>query len=325
LEVGQRRGDSWDKLVQRWNLDHGQMNGIFQAARHVASEASLPGEDRKAAIRLLGQGGDESKSKESKGDVQTLGELLGVRQAPDIELAAIAALAKRQEKSVVDALLGSWSSLGPEYRTAVLNVLLSRDAWTTELLNRIDRGQISAHQIGTSTRQRLLQHTQSNVRERAQQLFGVVSQQRTQLLERYTSVASLTPAPEQGAKLFAQHCATCHRLKEQGVALGPDLAALTDKSVTSLLVAILDPNRTVEPVYVNYTARLGDGRELEGLVVGETANNITLRSAGGVETVVLRSDLRELRSLGLSLMPEGLEQALNPQQMADLISYVQSK
>ena len=88
-------------------------------------------------------------------------------------------------------------------------------------------------------------------------------------------------------------------------------------------MAILDPNQAVEARYVNYTAVTKDEREFSGVIVAETANSITLRSATGEETI-LRKDLAHLTSSGLSLMPEGLEKVLTPQNVADGISFIRS-
>ena len=77
--------------------------------------------------------------------------------------------------------------------------------------------------------------------------------------------------------------------------------------------------------YTAYTAVTRDEREISGVMVAETANGVTLRGPGGREETLLRSDLREFRSSKLSLMPEGLEQALDPQAMADLIAALRGK
>ena len=97
---------------------------------------------------------------------------------------------------------------------------------------------------------------------------------------------------------------------------------MTGKPVQTLLVAILDPNQAVEARYVNYTALTKSEREISGVITAETASSITLRSPGGNEEVILRSDLKELTSSGLSLMPEGFEKTLTAQDMADLIAYI---
>jgi putative heme-binding domain-containing protein len=65
--------------------------------------------------------------------------------------------------------------------------------------------------------------------------------------------------------------------------------------------------------------------EVSGIMAEETPNSITLRGQDGREQTLLRSDIKELRSSGLSLMPEGLEAALQPQDMADLIAALQGK
>src|SRR5262249_9520473 len=83
-----------------------------------------------------------------------------------------------------------------------------------------------------------------------------------------------------------------------------------------------DPNQAVEARYVNYSAVTKSGREISGIVAAETPSSVTLRSAGGVEETVLRTDLSDFSSSALSLMPEGFEKILNPQEVADLIAYL---
>jgi hypothetical protein len=90
------------------------------------------------------------------------------------------------------------------------------------------------------------------------------------------------------------------------------------------MIDILDPNRAVEPQYMNYIAETRDGETLSGVMASETGNSVTLRIPQGAEQTVLRANLKALRSTGLSLMPEGLETGMSPQDLADLIAFVQS-
>ena len=53
----------------------------------------------------------------------------------------------------------------------------------------------------------------------------------------------------------------------------------------------------------------------------ETATTLKLRRAEGIDETILRSEIDELRSTGRSLMPEGLEQSISLQEMADLIAF----
>ncbi len=109
-----------------------------------------------------------------------------------------------------------------------------------------------------------------------------------------------------------------------GVEVGPDLATLNDKSPESLLIAILDPNRAFETKYVSFSVATVDGRVLNGLIASESATAVTLRRQDGKEDVLLRSEIQEMAASGQSLMPEGLEKDLKPNDLADLISFLVS-
>ena len=129
--------------------------------------------------------------------------------------------------------------------------------------------------------------------------------------------------PEQARPLFQKNCATCHQFKGEGTSIGADVASVADKPVDYLLAAILDPNRAVEARFISYTAVTRDDTEFTGIITAESPNSITLRSATG-EMTILRTDLRELTSSSLSLMPEGFESTYKPQDIADLIAFIKS-
>ncbi|RPI81332.1 MAG: hypothetical protein EHM42_10815, partial [Planctomycetaceae bacterium] len=86
----------------------------------------------------------------------------------------------------------------------------------------------------------------------------------------------------------------------------------------------LDPNREVNPQYLNYILVTTGGKSITGLIAAETATSVTLRRQENQTDTVLRSDIDTLRSSGLSIMPEGLEKDLDQQAMADLIAYLLS-
>jgi putative heme-binding domain-containing protein len=111
-------------------------------------------------------------------------------------------------------------------------------------------------------------------------------------------------------------------LQDAGFVVGPDLAALANKSTEYLLTSILDPSRQVDSRYIEYLATTKAGRSLTGILASETATSITLKGQEGKEHVLLRADLDELQSTGKSLMPEGLEKDLSKQDLADVMAYV---
>ena len=99
---------------------------------------------------------------------------------------------------------------------------------------------------------------------------------------------------------------------------------MKNKSAADLLITILDPNREAQPNFNVYTVVTLQGQIITGIIATETSNSITLRRAEGKQDVILRSNIDELISTGTSLMPEGFEKELTPQNIADVIAFVKS-
>jgi putative heme-binding domain-containing protein len=90
----------------------------------------------------------------------------------------------------------------------------------------------------------------------------------------------------------------------------------------AIVLNVFDPNREVNPQYLNYNVVTADGRTLSGMIAAESATSVTLRRAENASDTVLRIDIDVLKSTGMSLMPEGLEKQLDKQAMADLLAYL---
>ena len=147
---------------------------------------------------------------------------------------------------------------------------------------------------------------------------------RAKVIADYAGVEKLTGDPARGRAQFQILCVACHRLRGEGNEVGPDLAMVGTKPADWLLAAILDPSQAVEARYRAWSITLKSGETVDGIVSAETANNLVVRIAGGVEHPVLRSDIANLAPMKLSLMPTGFESALKPQDMADLLRWLQS-
>jgi putative heme-binding domain-containing protein len=144
-------------------------------------------------------------------------------------------------------------------------------------------------------------------------------------VDHYVNSISTAGDLERGTALFKKHCATCHRLNDEGNEVGPDLAALSDKSPRSLLTAILDPNRSIEDRYISYNVLTDDGLVVTGVISEETSNALTLFVADGKQKTILRSEIDSVQSSGISLMPEGFEKELSTDQASDMIAFLQQQ
>ena len=232
------------------------------------------------------------------------------------------ALGRTADARVPELLLRGWKGHSPQVRGAILDALLARESWTIELLSTLADGRVPPADIDPARRQRLLTHRKGELKARAEALFSHQATSRQRVVDAYRPALGLKGKPDAGAPLFKKLCASCHRLGTEGVEVGPDLATLNDKSPEALLIAILDPNRAFESKYAGFTVATDDGRVLSGLIAGETASAVTLRRQEGRDVVLLRSQIDEMAGSGQSLMPEGIEKDLTPQELADLIAFL---
>jgi putative heme-binding domain-containing protein len=145
---------------------------------------------------------------------------------------------------------------------------------------------------------------------------------------RKTIVDSYRPALEkkgdakQGLELYRKFCLPCHRAGKEGKDVGPDLSTVKQRTPEELLIAILDPNREVNPQFVAVRILTTGGDVLDGLVASENATSVTLKRQGGDTDTILRVRIEKLVRSTLSLMPEGLEKSVDLQQMADIIQFI---
>jgi putative membrane-bound dehydrogenase-like protein len=294
-----------------------KLDPVFAQARQDALDPEVPERVRLGSIRLLGRSGSEREE-----DWNVLAKLLRPQMPSNWQRAALAQLGRLREESVAPKLLSGWQHYSPAIRSEVLEKITSRPDWIRFLLQAIESGMVPPNQVPAAAQQKLLAHSQAQIRERAGRVFVQSGSDRKQVVEEYARAGKLPGVAERGREIFREHCASCHRLGEEGLHLGPDLSSFSRQSTELLLTAILDPNQAVEAPYVNYTVLTRNGREFSGIISAETPNNITLRLTGGFEEVILRSEIVELTSSGLSMMPEGYENFLSPQDLADLFAWM---
>lgn len=276
---------------------------------------------RVAAIKLLGRKFDHEFVDESANLPEQFSKLMESRFAPEVQLAALNALLRCQPDEAAAKIVAQWTNHTPQLRQEAIDLFLSREDWTSELVVGLERAAVNVGDFDAARRQRLLEHPNADLRARAEKLFGSVAAP-NELVTAWESALQLSGDAERGKAVYAKVCSVCHVLDGVGHEVGPDIAALTTRTPEAFLVSILDPNREVDGRYLSYTALLNDGKTVSGLLVAETATSVTLREQGGKDHVILRADLDELRTSRKSVMPEGIEKDLDRQSMADLLEYL---
>ncbi|MFO1094083.1 MAG: c-type cytochrome [Planctomycetaceae bacterium] len=205
-------------------------------------------------------------------------------------------------------------------------VPLARTDRRAKLFDAIESGAIAAADVPPVRRSLLLKSGDPATKARAEKLFGseATPAARRELIARYRQALAGTPDPAAGRVIFTRECANCHRLGGEGHDVGPALVTVRARTSAEILEHILDPNREVSPHFLEYVILQHDGTIKTGAIAAETPTSFTLRQPLGKQETVLRSDIDTVTSSGKSLMPEGLEQKVTPDEMRNLIEYVRT-
>jgi putative heme-binding domain-containing protein len=130
-----------------------------------------------------------------------------------------------------------------------------------------------------------------------------------------------------GSTLFAGKaaCSQCHKIDNQGSKIGPDLSQIgAIRTRRDLVEAIAFPSATFargfEPVSV-----IVNGRPLNGVLARETAKEVFLMTADRATIAVPRDDIEDIIPSRISIMPQGLDRNLTPEELRDLVAYLSSR
>jgi putative membrane-bound dehydrogenase-like protein len=294
-----------------------RLGDVFASARRLVTNSAAPENSREAATKLLGHGPLSSE------DLILFCNLVTGSTPNTIRAAALAALRRQRSNEIATHLLGQWRQTAPAVRTELVTMLISREGWARALLAAVRQGTVSATEISITDRQYLLRKASDEIQQLAAQVFPAQTiTSRSEVLHKYEAVNSLSGDARNGADIFSRNCATCHLIDGVGHDVGPDLATLRNKDTDYWVKNILDPNAVIEPRFVSYEIELKDDRAISGVTKSETGSSIIVAGGSGVTETIERGDIVAIRASTLSLMPEGLEQGITVQEMADLITFL---
>jgi putative heme-binding domain-containing protein len=125
-----------------------------------------------------------------------------------------------------------------------------------------------------------------------------------------------------GQTIFRRVCGQCHKIYGQGAEVGPDITRNGRASFEQLLSNVFDPSLVIGAAYQAQTVITRDGRVLTGLLSEDSPQRVILKMPGDKQEVIAREEIEESVRSSLSLMPEGLEKQLQPQELADLFAFL---
>ena len=295
---------------------HKRLNAILDQAEAMVKDEKGEGWSRALALNVLAN---------SRLEVARQFFIQMIKADKPIELQATCArlFPKIADEKLLKELFKHWNELSLATRRSVVTTVASSLKFAPGLVDAMAQNQLSAAEIDPASRNILRKLGDPAFQTRvANTLKDAPTSDRKELIRKYEPALSMSASTSKGKMLFEKNCQTCHSYRGKGARVGPELVSVAGKNKLDLMISILDPARDASPDGMGVIVLTKDGRTLSGLLIQENASMIRLRRAEGLEDEVARAEIEAIRSTGRSLMPEGLEQVLNHQDIADLIGFL---
>ena len=288
--------------------------------------------DSVARLIELGMSGDvdstsvaafEALLSADKGDALTL---MLLSEKPEVASRAAEVLALcngRGTVKLMTAVLNDAKAL-PEAHMAVARGLARTDQGAQLLLDAARDGKLP-NEVRFIAGSALRSNRKDEIRKAANELFPSPKSLGKEPVPPLAELVTRNGDAGSGEKLFKTTgtCANCHQVRGQGKVVGPDLTEIGSKLTReAMYVSILDPSAGISHNFESYSALLESGQVIVGLMVSQTDDKVTLKDAQGIERVMPKSEIEQLKKQDKSLMPENLIEALSTKDLVDVVEYM---
>jgi putative heme-binding domain-containing protein len=253
--------------------------------------------------------------------------LVSLLNEPEFRLDAIRGFAAIENSKASKILLKYYVDWPSEHRQAIVETLATRKSYAEALLDTIKTVGIPKEDIPAHVARSLGFLLGDSFVE----VFGDVrelSQDRTAQIAKYkkllTAEALETADPGKGRAIFKKTCAACHTLYGTGGKIGPDLTGSNRANLDYILLNSVDPSYDVPVGYKMIVIQTVDGRVLNGVIAEEDGQRVILKTVEQPRVVVLKSDIEDRLISPKSMMPDGQLEQMKPQEVKDLIKYLQT-
>ncbi|HMJ66665.1 MAG TPA: family 16 glycoside hydrolase [Candidatus Binatia bacterium] len=305
------------ELAQSLSLTFGSASAMG-ALRKTLIDANADAAMRRNALQALVQAKDPALPS----------VLQGLLSDPALRAAATRGLAAYDDPQTADAILKVYNSLNQSEKKDALNTLVARNSYAKALLVAVEKKAVPTRDLSADIVRQLRTFKDEEINKQVQKLWGVAREteaDKVAEIAKYKRMIEIEPAgdPSRGRAVFARTCQQCHTLFGEGGKVGPDITGSNRGDLDYILLNAIDPNAVIPNEYRTSTLETKDDRVITGIVTKQDENAVTIVTAN--ETVLVpRGDVKSLQQGEVSMMPEGLLQALSNAEVRDLVAYLKS-
>jgi putative membrane-bound dehydrogenase-like protein len=263
-------------------------------------------------------------------DAEGAGQLVKLVVDKGVRIDALRAAASFDHFETPITVLTAWKELDALERREAVETLTARAAWAKFLVLAIGEGKVARSELHATALRRMREFRNAELDTLIAAHVGLVRDTPEEKVKRIAELkAALKPEVlakadlVHGRALFAATCMKCHVLFGVGQKIAPELTGSNRADLDYLLTNMVDPNQVIGKDYQVTNAFLKDGRIVSGILLRENEGAVTLQAENEALTVA-RADLASLKPSKLSLMPEGQLDGFAPDQVRDLVAYLQA-
>ncbi len=289
----------------------------------IANEDSSTADRVTAAAEAVGfQSGNETV-------LVAVLDAINLQAIPELATGLIEAAGQSTADNAGVLIIERTERMTPQMKATAVRVLLARPASTSALLKAIEAGTLEIGDLTLDQKQALRVHPDKELRASAEKLMaaggGLPDADRDKVLQAMLPLCEEKGDVAAGKAMYVKHCSKCHMHGTEGKTIGPNLTGMAVHPKHELLTHIIDPSRSVEGNFRIYTVAKTDGLVINGMMSGESRTAITLIDAEAKEHNVAREDIDELLRSRKSLMPDGFEKQMIPDDFRNLLEFLTDK
>jgi putative heme-binding domain-containing protein len=276
--------------------------------------------DRVAALVALAWAGDAAVP-------PAAARLLAERLPDNHKETVIHSLGLFEGGGAAPVLIAAYATLPDALKPRVIEALTRRPASARALLRQIADKKWPASVLNVTQARALLASKDKALVALVTKHWGTVrterSPERESIVQQMRKHLSRTKGDvKRGIVVFKNLCGQCHKIHGEGVEVGPDITNNGRASFDQLLSNVFDPSLVIGPGYQAVTVRTKLGLSYTGLLVEEGDKRVVLKVQGGKVETIPRANIEKFEVSKLSMMPEGVEKQLKPQEIADLFAFI---
>jgi putative membrane-bound dehydrogenase-like protein len=255
------------------------------------------------------------------------GALKDAGKMPAWSADVIQALGRIDADWVATEVVAGYPLFAPDLQPKAIELLTQRPNWAKALFGEIAARRIPREVVNVNQARRLLATKDAEMTKLVGKYWGVPrdsrNPEREKVVAQMRDLIRKTPSDaHRGIAVFKKICAQCHKIHGEGTDVGPDITANGRSDFEQLLSNVFDPSLVIGAGYQATTVVTNAGQVVTGLVVEESPQRVVLKVQGGEMKTIPRSSIDEVNVSRVSLMPEGVERQLQPQEIADLFAFL---